>query len=127
MINSILHMTFKLFCYCVFGLKTSLLCPIYTLSLWASFQYVTKVCKPIVVFRFYSYTVACPPVCGDNPQALASGLFRYRWTTMVYLFCTTNISVDLAHHEIFGKVGKVGNNSVMSLPDAWRQMIKYTY
>ena len=21
-----------------------------------------------------SYTMACPPVCGDNPQALASGL-----------------------------------------------------
>ena len=29
-----------------------------------------------------SYTIACPPVRGDNPRALASGL-SYRWTNMV--------------------------------------------
>ena len=39
-----------------------------------------------------SYTMACPPVRGDNPRALASGLSyvqsrilcpRYSWTNMV--------------------------------------------
>ena len=35
----------------------------------------------------------------------------YRLTNMVYLFYTTYISVDLAHHEIFrAKVGKGGIN-----------------
>ena len=35
----------------------------------------------------------------------------YRWTHIVYLFYTSNISVDLAHHEIFhAKDGKGGIN-----------------
>ena len=35
----------------------------------------------------------------------------YRWTNIVWLFYTTNISVDLAHQEIFhAKVGKGGIN-----------------
>ena len=45
-----------------------------------------------------SYTMGCPPVRGDNPRAL------------VY---TTYISVDLAHHEIFG--AKVGKGGMISL------------
>ena len=37
---------------------------------------------------------------------------------MVYLFYTTNISVDLAHHEIFlAKVGKDGIKSETCLCD----------
>ena len=33
----------------------------------------------------------------------------YRWTNLVYLFYTTYISVNLAHHEIFcAKIGKGG-------------------
>ena len=58
---------------------------------------------------FNSYTMGCPPVCGDNPRALASGLSYVqvdKWTNMVYLFYTIYISVDIAHHEIFrAKVG----------------------
>ena len=39
--------------------------------------------------------------------------FTYRWTNMVQLFHTTNISVDLAHHELFhDKDGKCGINVV---------------
>ena len=30
-----------------------------------------------------SYTMGCPSVRGDNPQALASGYLTYRWTNMV--------------------------------------------
>ena len=51
------------------------------------------------------YTMACPPVRGDNPRVLASGL-SYVQVDKLY---TTYISVDLAHHEIFrAKVGKGG-------------------
>ena len=36
----------------------------------------------------------------------------YRWTNIVGLFYTTNISVDLVHHELFrAKVGKGGIKS----------------
>ena len=35
--------------------------------------------------------------------------FTYRWTVMEYLFFTTYVSIDLAHHEIFrAEVGKGG-------------------
>ena len=53
--------------------------------------------------------MACPPVHGDNPQALASGLSdgqvdKHDITILYHL-----ISVDLAHHEIFhAKVDKGG-------------------
>ena len=30
-----------------------------------------------------SYTMGCPPVRGDNPLALASGLSYVQWTNMV--------------------------------------------
>ena len=47
-----------------------------------------------------SYTMGCPPVCGDNPRALASGL-SYVQVDKHGIFYTTYFSVDLAHHEIF--------------------------
>ena len=47
--------------------------------------------------------MGCPSVRGDNPRALASGLFYVQVDKhgRLQLFYTTNISVDLAHHEIF--------------------------
>ena len=40
--------------------------------------------------------MGCPPVRGDNPRALASGLSY----AQVDKYGTAFISVDLAHHEI---------------------------
>ena len=57
-----------------------------------------------------SYTMCCPPVRGDNPQALASGLSylqedKHGITILYHL----HMFVDLAHHEIFrAKNGKGG-------------------
>ena len=51
--------------------------------------------------------MVCPPVRGDNPQALAMVYLMYRWTTLVYLSYTNDISVDLEHYKIFhAKDGK---------------------
>ena len=51
--------------------------------------------------------MACPPVRGANPRALASGLSYVQVDKQ--LFYTTYISVDLAHHETFrAKVDKGG-------------------
>ena len=52
--------------------------------------------------------MGCPPVRGDNPRALASGLSYVQvdkhGITIKYRLHT---SVDLAHHEIFrAKVGE---------------------
>ena len=49
-----------------------------------------------------SYTMGCPPVRGDNPRALASGLSyvqvdKHGITILYHLHQCT----DLAHHEIF--------------------------
>ena len=56
--------------------------------------------------------MGCPPVCGDNPRAIVSGLSYVQ----VDKHGTTNISVDLAHHEIFrAKVGKGGINVFSSV------------
>ena len=59
-----------------------------------------------------SYTLGCPHVREDNPRTLASGLSYVQVDKhcIIILCCTTYISVDLAHHEIFhdGKVRKVG-------------------
>ena len=56
-----------------------------------------------------SYTMGCPPVCGDIPQALASGLSYIQVDKHGITVNTTYISVDLAYHEIFhAKVGKGG-------------------
>ena len=57
----------------------------------------------------YSFTMGCPPVRGDNPQALASGLSYVQVDKHGITIYTTYISVDLAHHEIFhAKDGKGG-------------------
>ena len=54
MFDFLYHMTLILFCNRVFGLKTSTFCQIYTTLLWASFYvFFTKICKPLVVYRFY--------------------------------------------------------------------------
>ena len=54
-----------------------------------------------------SYTMGCPPVRGDNPRALASGLSYVQVDKHGITHYTTYISVDLAHHKIFcAKVGK---------------------
>ena len=55
--------------------------------------------------------MGCPPVRGDHPRALASGLSYVQMDkhgiTYLYLY----ISADIAHHEIFrAKVGKGSNN-----------------
>ena len=57
-----------------------------------------------------SYTMGCPPVRGDNPRALASGLSYEQVDNPWYnYFYTTYISVELAHQVIFhAKVGKGG-------------------
>ena len=47
-----------------------------------------------------SYTMGCPPVPGDNPRALASGLSYVQVDKHGIIFYTTYISVDLAHHDI---------------------------
>ena len=53
--------------------------------------------------------MGCPPVGGDNPQALASGLSYIQVDKHGITIYTTYISVDLVHHEIFhAKVGKGG-------------------
>ena len=56
-----------------------------------------------------SYTMGCPPVRGDNPRALASGLSyvqagKHGITILYHLH-----RVDLAHQVMFhAKVGKCG-------------------
>ena len=51
--------------------------------------------------------MACPTVRGDNPRALASGLSYVQGDKRDITIYTTNISVDLSHHEIVcAKVGK---------------------
>ena len=52
--------------------------------------------------------MGCPPVRGDNPRALVSGL-SYVQVDKHGIIKNAYISVDLAHHEIFhAKVGKGG-------------------
>ena len=53
--------------------------------------------------------MGCPPVSGDNPQALTRGLSYVQVDNHGITIYTTFISVDLARHEIFrAKVGKGG-------------------
>ena len=62
--------------------------------------------------------MVCPPVRGDNPRALASGLSYFQVGKHGITIYTTYISVDLAHHEIFpAKVGKGGINSTLPIID----------
>ena len=77
----------------------------------------------VIITNFYSGNAACNScpmgclhVCGDNPQALASGLSYVQVDKPgITFFYTTFISVDLLHHEIFHvKVGKGGINLLIS-------------
>ena len=52
MIDSVYHITFKLFCYPVFRVETSRFCQIYVTLLWVLFHNDTKICKPLVVYQF---------------------------------------------------------------------------
>ena len=55
--------------------------------------------------------MGCPPVRGDNPRALASGLSNVQVGRHGITIFTTYISVEPAHHEIvLAKVGKGGIN-----------------
>ena len=47
-----------------------------------------------------SYTTVCPPVRGDNPRALASGLSPVQADKPWYYFNTTLLSADFAQYEI---------------------------
>ena len=58
-----------------------------------SVESVKKLCN--------SYTMGCPPVRGDNPRALASGLFYVQVDKHGITILYTNISTDLAHQVIF--------------------------
>ena len=60
--------------------------------------------------------MGCPPVRGDNPRALASGLSYVQVDKHGITFYTTYISVDLAHQVIFhAKVGKGGISSIIRI------------
>ena len=51
--------------------------------------------------------MGCPPVRGDNPRALASGLSYVQVDKHCITIYTTYTSVDIAHYEIVhAKVGK---------------------
>ena len=53
--------------------------------------------------------MGCPPVRGDNPQALASGLSYVQVDKQSTTIYTAYISEDLKDHDIFcTKVGKDG-------------------
>ena len=56
-----------------------------------------------------SYSMGCPPVRGDTPRALASGLSYVQVDNHGKTIYFTYISVDLVHQEIFrAKAGKGG-------------------
>ena len=60
--------------------------------------------------------MGCPPVRGDNPRALASGLSYVQMDKHGTLFYATYISVDIAHHKIFlAKVGKGGIKNLKAI------------
>ena len=53
--------------------------------------------------------MGCPPIRGDNPHALASGLSYIQVDKHNITIYIPYISVDLEHHNIFcAKVGKCG-------------------
>ena len=69
-----------------------------------------------------SYTMGCPPVCGDNPRALESGLSYVQVNKHCIKIYIAYISVDLAHDEIFrakvGKGGIIGLTSYVIIKDS---------
>ena len=48
MLDSSYHWTFKLFCYCAVGVKTSKSCQIYATLLWASFELRHEISNSVV-------------------------------------------------------------------------------
>ena len=59
--------------------------------------------------------MGCPPVRGDNPRALASGLSYVHVDKHGLSVLYTYISGDLAHHEIVrAKLGK-GSINILSV------------
>ena len=60
-----------------------------------------------------NYNMSCPPVRGDNPRALASGLSYVQVDKHgIAIF----FSVELTHHEIFcAKVGKGGISNIYTI------------
>ena len=57
--------------------------------------------------------MGCPPVRGDNPRALASVLSYVQVDKHGITIYTTNISVDLAHHEIFHAKGGIKHFNII--------------
>ena len=70
---------------------------------------ISRCCR-MLCGNCHKYTMGCPPVRGDNPRAVASGLYYVQVGNHdITNINTTYINVGLAHHEIFrAKVGKVG-------------------
>ena len=86
--------------------------------MWYLIVSVLIVAPLLTLFLFLklrnSCVIGCPPVPGDNPRALASGLSYVQAdtpTNMVQLFYTTYISVDRAHSELF--CAKADNGGIM--------------
>ena len=52
--------------------------------------------------------MACPPVCGEIPRALASGLYRLKMDNNGISILTSFVSVCLAHYEIVGSKVDMG-------------------
>ena len=72
--------------------------------------------------------MGCPPVRGDNPRALASGLSYVQVDKHGITIYTTNISVDLTHREIFrAKVIKGGINQSKKLNSTYKSKYKIFY
>ena len=72
--------------------------------------------------------MGCPPVRGDNPRALASGLSYVQVDKHGITFYTTYISVDLAHQVIFhAKVGKGGKTVLFVLVERTIIIIIYPF
>ena len=72
--------------------------------------------------------MGCPPVRGDNPRALASGLSYVQVDKQGITIYTTYINVDLAHHEILrAKVGKGGITHATPLSRCYHTACKRRY
>ena len=66
------------------------------------------------------YIVVCPPVRGDNPRALTSGLSPVHGDNHGITFYTTYISVGLAHYEIFRANSGMGDMNLILTHLAYR-------
>ena len=51
MLDFIYHMTLKILRNHILGVEKVGICPIYVILLWTSIHSVTKICKPLVVYR----------------------------------------------------------------------------